>query len=76
MADIVAALIELLNRICRGHNNGGRAPFTREIMSEEFSRHLKLLDIKYEGTTNPNEHMESYRSWTKLNGALCAKPFL
>ncbi|KAL5559578.1 hypothetical protein UlMin_035789 [Ulmus minor] len=43
--------------------------FTRKIMPDELSRSLKLLDIKYEGTTDPTDHMKSYRSWMELNGA-------
>ena len=42
--------------------------FTHEFMSKELSQPLKLPNIKYKGTIDPTEYMESYRSWMELNG--------
>ena len=30
---------------------------------------LKLPDTKYDGTSDPVDHLETYRSWTELNSA-------
>ncbi|KAL5563473.1 hypothetical protein UlMin_033220 [Ulmus minor] len=30
---------------------------------------LKLPDLKYDGTGDPAEHLETYKSWMKLNSA-------
>ena len=45
------------------------SPFSEDIRAAPMPPHLKLPDIKYDGTGDPSEHLETYRSWMELNSA-------
>ena len=46
-----------------------KSPFSEDIRAAPMPPHLKLPDLKYDGTRNPAEHLETYKSWTELNFA-------
>ncbi|KAL5540592.1 hypothetical protein UlMin_043541 [Ulmus minor] len=45
------------------------SPFTEEIRMAIMPDRLKLPDSKYDGTGDPADHLENYRSWMELNSA-------
>ncbi|KAL5569919.1 hypothetical protein UlMin_026494 [Ulmus minor] len=45
------------------------SPFTEEIRMAIMPDRLKLPDTKYDGTGDPTDHLETYRSWMELNSA-------
>ncbi|KAL5541827.1 hypothetical protein UlMin_009537 [Ulmus minor] len=45
------------------------SPFTEEIRMAIMPDRLKLPDAKYDGTGDPADHLENYRSWMELNSA-------
>ncbi|KAL5552836.1 hypothetical protein UlMin_040237 [Ulmus minor] len=45
------------------------SPFTEEIRMAIMPDRLNLPDSKYDGTGDPADHLENYRSWMELNSA-------
>lgn len=45
------------------------SPFSEDIRAAPMSPSLKLPDLKYDGTREPTEHLETYKSWMELNSA-------
>lgn len=45
------------------------SPFSEDIRAAPMPPRLKLPDVKYDGTEDPSEHLETYRSWMELNSA-------
>ncbi|KAL5544991.1 hypothetical protein UlMin_008775 [Ulmus minor] len=45
------------------------SPFSEDIRAAPMPLHLKLPDLKYDGTEDPAEHLETYKSWMELNSA-------
>lgn len=43
------------------------SPFTDEIRIAMMPERLKLPNSKYDGTGDPVDHLETYRSWMELN---------
>ena len=46
-----------------------KSPFSEDIRAAPMPLRLKLPNVKYNGTENPTEHLETYKSWTELNFA-------
>ncbi|KAL5576345.1 hypothetical protein UlMin_018044 [Ulmus minor] len=51
------------------HDIETESPFTEEIRMAIMPDRLKLPDSKYDGTGDPADHLENYRSWMELNSA-------
>ncbi|KAL5564759.1 hypothetical protein UlMin_027923 [Ulmus minor] len=45
------------------------SPFSEDIRAAPMPPRLKLPDLKYDGTGDPSEHLETYKSWMELNSA-------
>ncbi|KAL5567677.1 hypothetical protein UlMin_024252 [Ulmus minor] len=45
------------------------SPFSEDIRAAPMPPRLKLPDLKYDGTGDPAEHLETYKSWMELNSA-------
>ncbi|KAL5557551.1 hypothetical protein UlMin_039787 [Ulmus minor] len=45
------------------------SPFSEDIRAAPMPPRLKLHDLKYDGTGDPAEHLETYKSWMELNSA-------
>ena len=45
------------------------SPFSEDIRAAPMPPCLKLPDLKYDGTGDPAEHLETYKSWMELNSA-------
>ena len=43
------------------------SPLKEEIRMAVMLDRLKLLDAEYDGTDDPADHLETYRSWMELN---------
>ncbi|KAL5580406.1 hypothetical protein UlMin_012848 [Ulmus minor] len=43
------------------------SPFSEDIRAAPMPPRLKLPDLKYDGTGDPAEHLETYKSWMELN---------
>ncbi|KAL5553184.1 hypothetical protein UlMin_040585 [Ulmus minor] len=48
------------------------SPFSEDIRAAPMPPRLKLPDLKYDGTGDPAEHLETYKSWMELNSAMNA----
>ncbi|KAL5538915.1 hypothetical protein UlMin_042374 [Ulmus minor] len=45
------------------------SPFSEDIRAAPMPPRLKLPNLKYDGTRDPAEHLETYKSWMELNSA-------
>ena len=48
------------------------SPFSEDIRAAPMPPHLKLSDLKYDGTRDIEEHLETYKSWMELNSTMNA----